>query len=336
MNSTLPLVSVIMPVFNSAKYLKSAINSILNQTYENIELIIVDDGSTDESVEIIKLISSSKIKFSQNEKNLGVSATRNRMIDLAKGKYLALMDSDDISTSYRIEKQVDFLEKNDEYGLIGGHYERFSTYGFFKKRKNHKQSLIQEENQANLNFMGSIAAPTAMFRASTLKNNSLYFDINLKIAEDYDLWRRIGLHSKVTNIDEMLIYYRKHLNNAMNKKELAYIHTTIALRKSFDNLKIFNNDIFDENQKIKNLESFFELVSRLEFFLESNKTSNKFNEVYLKKAISSTIIWFYKANLKNLGVELYLRLENTKYSYLIKLKLIDRIDLLKKYLKKLI
>lgn len=326
MNNCFPLVSVIMPVFNSSKYLQIAIDSILSQTYENIELLIIDDGSIDNSAAVIKLFNSPKIKFFQNEKNIGVSATRNRAIDLSKGKYITLMDSDDISPNYRIEKQVDFLEKNNEYGLIGGHYERFSKYGFFNKRKIHKHSLIQEENQVKLNFMGSIAGPTSMFKASIIKENNLYFDINLKIAEDYDFWRRIGLLTKVTNIDEILLHYRKHADNTMNKKELAYIHTTIAIRKSFDNLEILNNGIFNENQKIKDLDSFFKLVNHLENFVKNNRISNKFNQTYLEEAISETIIWFYKANLKNLGLELYLRLKETRYSYLIKLKLRDRIN----------
>lgn len=97
MENNLPLVSVIMPVYNSAKYLNEAIDSILNQTYENIELIVIDDGSSDNSVDLIKKYNSSKIRFFQNEKNIGVSATRNKAIDLSNGKYIALMDSDDIS-----------------------------------------------------------------------------------------------------------------------------------------------------------------------------------------------------------------------------------------------
>lgn len=327
--NNLPLVSIIMPVFNSEKYLKKAIESILNQTYENIELIIIDDNSSDGSIDIINSFNSKKIKFFQNQKNMGVSAARNKAIDLSNGKYLALMDSDDISFIYRIEKQVNFLEKNSDYGLIGGHYERFSEVGFFKKKKIHRQSLIQEENQVKLNFMGSIAAPTTMFRASIVKENKIYFDTNLKIAEDYDFWRRIGLFSKVTNIDEILVYYRKHSNNTMNKKELAYLHTTIAIRKSLDYLKISNDDIFDINQNIKNLDSFFTLIKNLEQFLEDNKISKKYNNIYLEKAIEEMIVWFYKSNLKNLGSQLYLMLSETKYSNLIKLKLKDKIKLFK-------
>jgi len=330
MSNFLPLVSVIMPVFNSASYLRLAIDSILNQTYENIELLIIDDCSTDNSVEIVNSFKSPKIRFFKNEKNIGVSATRNKMIDLSNGKYIALMDSDDISPKYRIEKQVDFLEKNIQYGLIGGHYERFSDNGIFKKYKVHKHSLIQEENQVKLNFLGSIAAPTVMFRASVVKINNLYFDVNLKIAEDYDMWRKIGLFTKVINIDQVLIYYRKHSNNAMNKKELAYIHTVIAIRKSFDNLGISTFNIFNENQKIKDINSFFELIDSLEIFLENNKISNSFNQFYLEKSVIEIIVWFYKANLLNLGIEIYKKLSKTKYSSFIKLSFKDRINLLKK------
>lgn len=333
MNNCLPLVSVIMPVFNSATYLRLAIDSILKQTYENIELLIVDDASTDNSIEIIKSFSSSKIRFFKNEKNIGVSATRNKMIDLLNGKYIALMDSDDISPNYRIEKQVDFLEKNSEYGLIGGHYERFSKGRFFKKRKIHKHSLFQEENQVKLNFLGSIAAPTAMFRTSIIRKNNLYFDTNLKIAEDYDFWRKIGSFTKVTNIDEILLYYRKHSNNTMNKKELAYRHTVVAIRKSLDNLEISNNDIFDKNEKIKDLASFFKLINKLETFVENNKITKAYNQIYLEQAVSETIIWFYKSNLENLGFKLYSELKKTRYLKSLKLKIKDKIYLSIIYLR---
>jgi len=207
----------------------------------------------------------------------------------------------------------------------------FQKLDFLKKKKIHRQSLIQEENQVKINFMGSIAAPTVMFRLSVVKENNIYFDINLKIAEDYDFWRRIGLYSKVTNIDEILINYRKHSNNTMNKKELAYLHTTIAIRKSFDNLQIPNYDIFDEKQKIQNVDSFFKLVNNLESFIKNNKYSNKFDQNYLEKAIIEIIIWFYKSNVKNLGLELYLRLNKTKYINFIKFKVKDKINLLVRY-----
>ena len=324
LNNT-PLVSVIMPVFNSEKYLKKAITSILNQSYENLELIIIDDGSIDNSISIIESINSEKIVFLKNEKNIGVSATRNKGIELSKGKYITLMDSDDISPSYRIKKQVNFLENNSEYGLIGGHYERFSENIFLKKKKIHKHSLINEEIQVKLNFMGSIAGPTTMFRSSIIKENRLYFDTNLIIAEDYDFWRRIGLLSKVTNIDEVLLYYRKHSNNTMNKKQLAYEHTVIAIKKSFNNLGISTDNIFNKNQKIKDIDSFFRLVNNLENFVENNTISKRFNQSYLKESMFETIIWFYKSNLKDLGFDFYLSLKKSKYSKLIKIKQIDKI-----------
>ena len=101
-------VSVIIGVYNSEKYIEETIRSVLNQTYKNFELIVIDDGSTDKSFEIVaKLAEKDKrIKFLKNDRNLGVSATRNRLIDIAKGEYVAIMDSDDISLPERLEKQV--------------------------------------------------------------------------------------------------------------------------------------------------------------------------------------------------------------------------------------
>ena len=152
------LVSVIMPVYNGEKYLKEAIFSILNQTYQNFELIIIDDGSTDNSIKIINELKSkfSKIIYSPNKKNIGVSATRNRGMKLAKGKYIAFMDADDISPLYRFEKQVEFMENNSDYGLVGGHYESFTNYVFYTKRKLRKLSSSFEHIKANILFSNSI------------------------------------------------------------------------------------------------------------------------------------------------------------------------------------
>ena len=336
MTDNIPLVSVIMPVYNSEKYLNEAIDSILNQTYKNIELIIIDDGSSDNSVKLIREYKSSKIKFYQNEKNMGVSATRNKAIDLSKGKYIALLDSDDISPLYRIEKEVEFLEKNVDFGLVGGHYQRFKTNKFFTRKKTIKHSLILEENKVRVNFVGSFAASTVMFRTDIVKNNNLYFDSSLKMAEDFDLWRRISFFSKVTNLNELLLYYRLHPSSAMKRNEVPYINTVIAIRKSFDHLHIKNDDLFnDENQRIKDINSFFTLINRLENFLEENKVEKKFNQIYLEEVINELIISFFKRNTENLGYKLYQELKKTNYLDNIKFKTKYKIYLFKLFIKSL-
>ena len=114
-----PIVTVLMPVYNAEKYLAEAINSILNQTFTNYELLIINDGSTDKSEEIILKYSDKRIRYIKNDKNIRLVATLNKGIELAKGKYIARMDADDISVPTRLEKQITLLENNEDIGVCG-------------------------------------------------------------------------------------------------------------------------------------------------------------------------------------------------------------------------
>ena len=121
-NNTTPLVSIILPCYNAQLFLNKAIDSILKQTYNNFELICIDDCSTDKTAEILKYYESldSRIKVYTNKKNLKIAETLNIGLQHAKGKYIARMDADDISIPNRIELQVSFLEKDDSIGICGG------------------------------------------------------------------------------------------------------------------------------------------------------------------------------------------------------------------------
>ena len=117
-----PLVSVVIPVYNSEKYLQLAIDSILSQTYTNLELILMNDVSTDSSKEICLSNKDPRVLYFENEKNLGIALTRNAGFSKAKGKYIAILDNDDISLPERLERQVEFLENHPDYGMCGTFY----------------------------------------------------------------------------------------------------------------------------------------------------------------------------------------------------------------------
>src|SRR5690554_3918162 len=120
-----PLVTVFIPVYNCENFIDECLKSILNQTYKNIEVLLVDDGSTDNSVEKIKKYSDPRIRLIQNERNMGIPYTRNVGLKEAKGKYIAIMDSDDISMPIRIEKQVAYLEQHPEIDAVSSFYIKF-------------------------------------------------------------------------------------------------------------------------------------------------------------------------------------------------------------------
>jgi glycosyltransferase involved in cell wall biosynthesis len=205
-NMSRPLVSVVMPVYNSEKYVKQSVESILSQTYKNFELIVIDDGSTDKSFEIVaKLAEKDKrIKFLKNDRNLGVSATRNRLIDIAKGEYVAIMDSDDISLPERLEKQVAFLSEKKELGLLGSSVEVINENG--KKIGFWKYPETHDEISVEMIFNSPFASSSVIFRKDFVKG--FRYNEDVLVAEDYDFYSRLSKNCKMHNLKDILVKYR--------------------------------------------------------------------------------------------------------------------------------
>lgn len=325
--NNLPLVSVIMPVYNSEKYLNEAIQSILNQTYENIELIIIDDCSTDFSKEIIKNINSEKINFIKNEKNMGVSFTRNLGFKLAKGKYIALMDADDISLPTRIKMQVEFLEKNKEFGLVSGHFESFKKYLYLEKKSIRKVILNSEYIKANLLFTNSVCGGCAMIRKDIILNNDIYFDTSLIMAEDFDLWRRINKITKIGNIDMVLLRYRKHGNNSTKNRIILDKNYIEVVQKSFDDFNINISELFDKKFKLKDINSFLVLNKKLELIIKSNYKTKIYNQIFLEKSCANLLLWIYKKHVNKFGYKLFIELEKVMLSKYVKISNNDKIKI---------
>jgi glycosyltransferase involved in cell wall biosynthesis len=198
-----PLVTVLMPVYNGEKYLKEAIESILDQTYQNLDFLIMNDGSTDNSLSIIESYEDPRIRVITNETNLKLIATLNKGLQLAKGKYVARMDCDDISVSNRIEKQIEFMENNPEVGICGAWV---TTIGE-KTGYVWKYDLEYDDIKATLLFKSAFAHPTVMMRTSLLREHNLYYDENFVHAEDYEFWQRCSNSFPVRNIPLILLRY---------------------------------------------------------------------------------------------------------------------------------
>jgi len=300
-----PLVSVIIPLYNAEKYIKQSIDSILDQTYKNIEIIVIDDGSSDRSEDIVRSINSDKIRFLKNEQNLGVSATRNKGIEIARGKYIALMDADDISECTRIEKQVRFLEKNSDFGLVSSHFESFREYLVGTKKRVRKLPIDPEMIHANLLFSNAVCCPATMIRKDVLNKYQLQFDTSLRMAEDFDLWRRLSFVTKIGNIDEPLLCYRKHKSNSIkNRKALDRDFTKVVIR-SFEHFGLNINDLFDEDYRLKDVKSFKKLYQFLEDILAENEHKKSYNQEYLKRSIIVLLQWVFKKHLNLFKCELY-------------------------------
>ncbi|MBW6474223.1 MAG: glycosyltransferase family 2 protein [Anaerolineaceae bacterium] len=210
-----PLISCIMPVFNAEKFLVGSIESILAQTLGNFEFIIINDGSTDQSAEIIQSYCQRdpRIILIENIKNLGLKKTRNLGIEKARGDYIALMDSDDISFSERFEKQVKYLQVYQNISVLGTSFIGIDEYGNQKGLQTFPSSpgLVRW----GLFFGTSIANPTVMMKSNIFTVHKFRYQVEQ--SEDYNLWVRLSADFNMANLETPLLYYRLHPDNTSKR-----------------------------------------------------------------------------------------------------------------------
>lgn len=201
-----PKVSVIMPVYNAEKYLKDAIESILNQTFINFEFLIINEGLTDNSKRIIESYNDSRIRLLNNKEKSGLPKVRNKGLSEAKAEYIAWLDADDISHPLRLEKQVKLLDDYPEIGICGTWVKTIGTKISHKWRYPTNPDFIR----SRMLFDNPLATSSVMLRKKLLAEHSQNFDLDFPLAEDYDLWERLSCFCKITNIPQNLTFYRLH------------------------------------------------------------------------------------------------------------------------------
>jgi len=204
---TNPLVSVLLPVYNGSRYLREAVDSVLRQSYANFELIVINDGSTDATHEVMSSYSDPRIRYIRQE-NCGLSATLNRAISLARGPYLARQDSDDFSYPERLERQVAFLEANPACGMVGTWAEIWKEGT--KTSRAHRHPAGNAVLQFLLLFNNPFVHSSIMMRREAVEVVGHYLsDRSRQIPEDYELWSRIARRYQVANLPEALHAYRE-------------------------------------------------------------------------------------------------------------------------------
>lgn len=231
----MPLVSIIIPTYNRKNYIVKAINSVLMQTYKNIEIIILDDCSADGTAEVVFEFNKKNpgIILIKNTTNLGFVKNLNKGVSLAKGKYIARLDDDDIwSDSEKLEKQIKFLEENAEYALIGG--------GVIKTDKDGKENVrflvpeTDEDIRKIILISNVFAHSTVVFRKTDWEKTGGY-DENFGFFADWDLWLKIGNLGKFYNFQEFFIYYSdQEQGNGLTT------HDYLMRRKLITNIKLKN------------------------------------------------------------------------------------------------
>lgn len=207
------LVSVIMPVYNAEAFLREAIQSILSQTHQNLELLVIDDASTDKSLAIAESFNDTRIRIHRKSVNTGYTESLNSCLTKAKGKYVARMDADDISYPERLERQVAFMEANSAVAVCG------TWFVLSDSMIPIQHPLGHEAIKVSLLEFTPIGHPTAMIRTSFLRDHGLKYNPEFEPAEDADLWQRISECGKLANIDDVLLMYRVHESQVSNSHE---------------------------------------------------------------------------------------------------------------------
>ena len=224
----MPEVSVIMPVFNTKEeFLRKAVESILNQTYKDFEFIIVNDGSENNAEEVILSYKDERINYFK-QSNAGAAASRNNAIKIAAGKYIAIVDSDDIYYNTRLEKMVDYLDKHPDISLVGTWY------------KINNKIIRLPEVIGIVDLLADCCTTLPLMRKSHIEKYNLYYDESLICAEDYDLYARTAGFLKIANIQEALFDYRVYISNTSTTKREERIISSFKVQDKI--LKYLSSD----------------------------------------------------------------------------------------------
>jgi glycosyltransferase involved in cell wall biosynthesis len=209
-----PAVTVLLPVYNGEKYLRPAIDSVLAQTYRNFELLIINDGSSDSTEAIIQSYRDDRIVYVRNERNLGLIATLNRGLDLARGIYVARMDADDVSLPRRLDRQVGFMDANPRLAASGSAYQVL-LHGHVVRR------AVLPTDSTDLKcrslFNCPLAHPTVIMRRDVLRNAALRYSPGYPHSEDYALWVGLLDEHELANLPDALVKIRSHRGQVTQK-----------------------------------------------------------------------------------------------------------------------
>lgn len=235
----MPKVSVLMPIYKTKEeYLREAIESILSQTFTDFEFLILDDCPEDDRESVVKSYKDKRIKYVKNEKNLGITPSRNKLIEMAEGEYLAVFDHDDVSLPTRLEKQVSYLDTHPECGVVGCKTQRMSN------EKQSKNPTNDHEIKLALMRGCAITHPCSMVRKSILTENQIYYEEEFSPSEDYALWCRLIPYTKFHNLnDEVLFHYRDHAENTSHKQKDKMQQATLSI---WSFVKVENPALYEE------------------------------------------------------------------------------------------
>ena len=284
------LVSVLIPTCNEYRYLKKSIESILGQTYHNLEVIVIDSSDDVNKTKSLIHLEDKRVHYFYRKKN-GLADALNYGIENANGKYIARMDADDISKANRIEKQVDFFEKNADISILGSSFEVIDEKDIIKNKIYLPAS--NDEIFAKLLFENPLCHPSIMFRKRVFSDGNRYRKV---FSEDYDLWTRLILKYKFANLSDILLKYRVHGTNLSIVGDVKVKESVCKSTKElFGEIIGSENSQFEDIDYIKNdrlqwIES--EIIeSKDAFFLRQFRLIEQFQMINVREQWADEDVW---------------------------------------------
>ena len=296
------MISVVLPVYNTKEeYLREALESILNQTYQNFELLIINDASNKEVVEVLKSYTDSRIQIFTNPINLGITKSLNIGLKNAKGKYIARMDADDISLKDRFEQQLSYMEQHPKTIVLGSLAKIVDSEDI----KGESLNIDREVRRIQLSFYNKgVIHPTAFMRREMIINHRLYYDEEIPKAQDYELWTRCIEVGSIDVLPKVLLKYRIHQGQiSMEMRETQnYFRDVIKLRM-LEKLGEFSQEeketylsLTCSNQEV-NIKKYLDLTEKL---LNRNKEKTIYSQSLYKLELRRLICKAIKKDKQNL------------------------------------
>lgn len=222
----MPKVSVLMPIWNTREeHLREAVESILNQTFTDFEYLILNDSPDNTKLdEIVASYNDPRIRYERNEQNMGITPSRNKLLQMAEGEYIAIFDHDDISEPTRLEKQVAYLDAHPEVGVLGSWVREFPLDKTVRYPENDKE--------IRMGLMWGCVVPhsAAMVRRKVLEEHGIMYEERFSPSEDYALWCRLIPHTQFHNLPEVLFRYRLYEGNTSKSQATKMSNATMGIR----------------------------------------------------------------------------------------------------------
>ncbi len=305
-----PEISIVMPVFNREKYIKIAVESILNQTFTDFEFVIINDGSTDNTLSILQSFDDKRIKIFTNEQNSGIVFSRNRGLKEAQGKFIGMFDSDDVALPEKFKIQYKFLVENPEFAMVGSWVRWIDENGKILRKK-WKLNKPSSHIPAIMLFRNYFVQSTILIRREAIPQGG--YSSGFDIVEDSKMWFDVARKYKVANIQKYLVLYRvhsenisdlgeKHLENS--KKLFKYILNFINITPTDEELNL--HYLIKNDEPITSLRQLKLIEIWLLKIIKHNLEISVYDKKILHKVILNRWIKVYLKS-KKLGLKAFLK-----------------------------